>query len=370
MDLCHERFFLLSLSLLISCIIPFAKADAARLLFVLLHLGIIVLTGYPSDRLIAIDPVLMLNMVSNAILLQNRLLGLIASAAGICSYSLVIYFVTSSIQQVAVAFDKNIFAIILILIAYAIALERFRRYRMSQIELHGEISRLSMAISNLMSANIEYQANVERIEHQSVINERNRISHEIHDTLGYMITNILMMLQACSALAPKRNIKLGETLRKAIEEAQNGYKEARKSLYRLQAIYLGENSYGDAISSLVAHFKEATGLNVTLDYGNSPIYLIEKIGATLYRTIQESLTNSLTHGKARKISIRLWIHEENLIILIKDDGVGSKKFAKGLGLRGMTERIRMLGGAIQAGDAIEGGFQIAIYIPIGEMLRN
>ena len=110
---------------------------------------------------------------------------------------------------------------------------------------------------------------------------------------------------------------------------------------------------------------EFIGPAVERDFG-------ESANITLFRIVQEGLTNAAKHARARHVRIALETREDpdqervEALLTVRDDGVGvrEKSTAGGLGLVGMRERVEALGGSLHAGPVVEGGFQLVARIPI------
>lgn len=228
-----------------------------------------------------------------------------------------------------------------------------------------DIERLDSAILQLTSANLGYQNYASVIEEESIIKERNRVSREVHDTVGYAMTNLIMMMEAASDLAPKDDAQLQELLTQAKTQAQNSLTEVRSALRRLRTIEFQKEKGILSIQKLVGVFQQATKVTVTVDYGNMPFSLGTEIDYVIYRTIQEGLTNAFRHGKAPRVIIRFWCVDNELKIVIRDNGVGASEIKEGIGLVGMRERIGRLGGTITARTVFD-GFELLASIPIAE----
>jgi glucose-6-phosphate-specific signal transduction histidine kinase len=127
---------------------------------------------------------------------------------------------------------------------------------------------------------------------------------------------------------------------------------------------LSFQSRPDVIYQIVDIFKQVTGTKVELSFSNLPLSFDETLNRSLYRIVQESLTNAIRHGKATEVRLQFWIHEETLKISIHDNGIGAQEITKGIGLTGMEERMSELGGSIKAGNAAEGGFTLNLSIPL------
>ncbi len=151
-----------------------------------------------------------------------------------------------------------------------------------------------------------------------------------------------------------------------ITQAKVAVSDTRHALRELRAIEEVAPKGLQAIYHLVKVFEEATGVQVHLNTGNTPWQFKEDKDQTVYRMVQESLSNAIRHGKATEVDIRLWILETSsgpeLIVRIRDYGQGSPEINKGIGLQGMEERVSKMQGRFESSNVM-GGFEIAAWIP-------
>ena len=223
--------------------------------------------------------------------------------------------------------------------------------------------RLDKAVSQLIDANIGFQEYAVTASEKSAVNERKRISRDIHDTAVHTFINVIMLAEAAIDLVEPGKDKLPGILQSLITLAKEAVRDTRQALRELRAIEESSPKGLKAIHQLVKVFEEATGVHVQADFGNLPWEINEEIDQVLYRMIQESLTNAFRHGKATLIQVRLWIFGSELIVRIQDNGQGATEIKKGLGLHGMEERIQKLHGRLEAKNVI-GGFEVIAWIPL------
>jgi signal transduction histidine kinase len=125
----------------------------------------------------------------------------------------------------------------------------------------------------------------------------------------------------------------------------------RSKLYGLQAV-----------ERMVRSFESATEVKVKTEYTNVPMSLGDSIDSFIYRFIQEGMANALRHGKASVIHIIFGLHNDTLMIKVRDNGEGSKSIEDGIGFSGMKERVKKLDGVFTAANVID-GFEIKAEIP-------
>jgi signal transduction histidine kinase len=237
------------------------------------------------------------------------------------------------------------------------------KYRKRLIEGQEKIDRLNNAISALSSANLNLQEYANRAEQASMVEERKRITREIHDAVGYAMTNTIMMLEAASdmiRLDPDRVTSLIDTAR---ENTRRILEDIRNALHLLRAQEEPTESGATSFSKLVRVFETATGTRVRLELGNTPAELPLDVEFVVYHFIQEALTNSFRHGKATEVRILFWIQNGALSVTVRDNGGGSDQIKEGIGISGMRERLEKVKGELQIAKVVD-GFQIKALIPV------
>jgi len=240
-------------------------------------------------------------------------------------------------------------------------------YREQLIETSIYGNRLEQAIGKLTRANTEYQDYLIKIEAESSEKERKRITRDIHDVVGYTLTNNIMLMEAATDMARMNPIGLTKLLNTARENAQEGLEQIRESLYsyRRETDFI---PYGlNAVNKLIKTFELATGIKVETDYCNTPLTVSIDIDSVIYHVVQESIINALRHGKATSIRIQMNIHDVGIHVYVHDNGNGiddsSGNVHKGIGLKGMEERLTNVGGDLSFGNVID-GFLVQVSIPI------
>ena len=236
-------------------------------------------------------------------------------------------------------------------------------YRERTIRQGEEIRRLDSAVAKLSEANLGYQQYASVAEQQSMMEERRRITREIHDVIGYTMTNVVMMMEAVIDMMRRDPGKVEEMVNLARRNAEEGLDEIRDALHLLRAQEQPPTTSLEAIVRLARVFQIATGVQVVLELGNVPSTMERTIEEALYHLVQEALTNSFRHGKATLVKILLWMTERQLIVNIRDNGAGAGTFSEGIGLAGMRERLERLHGSLVIRDAAD-GFQMTAEIPL------
>lgn len=217
-------------------------------------------------------------------------------------------------------------------------------------------------IVNLAETNVGIQKYALTKKEEFENAERLRITRDIHDTVGYVLTNNITLLRACSYYVPQRLKKAHIFLNDALKNASNGLSETRNVLRKLREI--SRPSSSGEIETIIRLFRESTGIKVTFDLGNTLGSWGASLDAVFYRVIQEALVNSVRHGKATEVSIAFWKTDTELVLNISDNGKGSDDEAgKGIGLTGMQERLSFFRGTLEV-RRYTYGFVLGIRVPL------
>ena len=207
-------------------------------------------------------------------------------------------------------------------------------------------------------------------EHRAIIlQERNRIAQEIHDTLAQGFTGIAIQLEAASALLDKTPRDARGHIDRAQGLARQSLAEARRSVLALRPGILDIEDLPGAFRHLVEEVAAGAPARVELQVKGEPINLPSETDAELLRIGQEALTNALNHSRASKIVVALTFEECLVSLRIRDNGIGfdptAKPFRERLGLSGMRERVERLGGELRISTRPNRGVVVEARVPLG-----
>jgi signal transduction histidine kinase len=226
-----------------------------------------------------------------------------------------------------------------------------------------ETARLNGALLEVIKVNLSYQDYTMNVEAQSMLNERLRLTRDIHDTVGYALTNVTMMMEAAQVMARNEPEKLPELLEATRLGAESALVQVRAILGDLRKKEILELSGPNAIIKMVKVFEFSTSIAASIDFGNFVWTLGEDSAFIVYHFIQESMLNAFRHGRAKRIDIQFWKSDDELQVSVRDDGVGAKVVTEGIGISGMRERLEKIGGRLDFRNVAD-GFCIAIHIPV------
>ena len=237
-------------------------------------------------------------------------------------------------------------------------------YREKLIPLFRYTETLENNVVVLSRANYILQDVGRKVENASRRAERQRLSRDLHDAVGYVLTNNAVMLETIKLMAtthPERIPAYAERIR---ANTEYGLTEIKNVLRELRTREFIESPVPVVLKRLVSTFSVSTGVAVRLEFGNSKSSSIRLHADAVYHMVQEGMINAFRHGRANAILITFWQEESDLRVTVTDDGVGAPAFiAEGIGLSGMRERVTASNGAFSYGSGPV-GFEIRAVMPL------
>jgi signal transduction histidine kinase len=220
-------------------------------------------------------------------------------------------------------------------------------------------------IEQLEAAQAELAAAERR---EGILEERQRLAREIHDTLAQGFTSIVMHLEAAEgALSDPGTTQ--KHIDRARSTARSSLEQARRVVRDLRPDSLEKHSLPEAIERAAIHWGEETGIPVTTKATGDPLPLHPNIEVTLLRTAQEALHNIRKHAQATEVQLTLSYMGDVVILDVQDDGVGldgagHSSLSGGFGLQAMRERVAACGGTLTLESDPGDGTTVTITIPL------
>jgi signal transduction histidine kinase len=221
----------------------------------------------------------------------------------------------------------------------------------------------------------EVAANRQLLADRAVAEERRRIARELHDIVAHHITTMQLMAGGARA-----NLARPEVARDALVTLESSGRLALREMRQLLDVLraddepesgpsLPQPGVGD-LDRLVTESRNA-GLPTSFDVEGPPRALPPTVGLTVFRVVQEALTNTRKHAGASQASVRLTYDREKITVEVRDDGPGTPAHEDapaphrgGYGLVGMRERVALHGGTLTAGPRAAGGFAVVAELPL------
>ncbi|MEO0826293.1 MAG: sensor histidine kinase [Cyanobacteria bacterium J06642_9] len=208
-----------------------------------------------------------------------------------------------------------------------------------------------------------------RIEDQATLQERNRIAQEIHDAVGHNLTAQRIQLENALMFCQSDPQKTETYLQTAQHLAATALTEIRQSVSTLRSDPLKGKPLSTALQVLCREFQNQISGDFIyeLHLGNT---VKSEVSTTVYRLVQEALTNVAKHSQANQIKLRVKTDFDSLWLMIKDNGIGfdPAQTTAGFGLKSMRERAAAMGGQLQIVTAPGQGCQLSAKLPLAKVM--
>ena len=232
----------------------------------------------------------------------------------------------------------------------------------------------NQSIRNLTDANQSFVEYIEDAREDSAETERMRITRELHDVIGYSMTNIVAMMNASKYLVKDNPAKLEDYCEKTRAMAASTLDEARAILYELRSVKrMGRMEPPHFFAKLCKDFSDAIGVQVDCHTGNLPRSINDVAFHVLFRILQVGLINAVRHGSTAHIKVLFWMSDDQLTMTVwnnlASDAASNGQFVEGIGLKGISERLAGLEGRLRYGPVID-GFKLVASIPRANVYRE
>ena len=234
-------------------------------------------------------------------------------------------------------------------------------YRMTRLEMHSEQQRVR-------AETVEEELRLlSRQLVRAQEEERRSISRELHDEIGQLLTALRMELRNLQELRVAPEEQFQEHVEGARRLAEQSLRSVRDMAMGLRPSMLDDLGLGSAVQWQARQFSKHTGLPVNVQIDGPLSQLPDRHRTCVYRLVQEALTNCARHAKARTIQVSVRSLGGRLDVEVRDDGIGfdpASARGRGLGLLGMQERVRELGGNITLKSQPGKGTSLLAAIPL------
>lgn len=201
-----------------------------------------------------------------------------------------------------------------------------------------------------------------RVRELTVAEERARMARDMHDSIGHHLTVIKMGLENAERFRTRRPTAAWDEVAQSKELTVQALAETRRWVRALRPLDLQERIGSGALDRLVQSF-DGSGITVDFVIDGAESALDPDTELTLYRVLQEGLTNVMRHSEAASVRVRLTFDDARITLAIRDDGRGANS-EPGFGLISLTERTAALGGRLHARNADSGGFELIAELPV------
>jgi signal transduction histidine kinase len=231
------------------------------------------------------------------------------------------------------------------------------------------LAEANRALQGSMAENAELHAQLlAQAKEAGIVEERQRLAGEIHDTLAQGLVGIITQLQAAEQTRSRpeeaaRHLSVARTL------ARSSLNEARRSVRALRPEQLEEANLAEALGGLIDGWSQQSKIPAELDVVNRPAPADADIEAAVFRITQEALTNVAKHAEATKVRVTLTYLADALLLDIADNGVGFSAVSPvsptdGYGLLGMRRRAEGVGGRLTIESLPGSGATVNLFVPV------
>ena len=343
--------------------------------YVLDILCLVVLTIFTDGQLIS---TLYIVILSEFYLGQEKIGGSIAMGAA----SIVIFLISRAVSGLVNGDAVNLAGLItgafndLLLMAlhffvFNFAIQIYRKNKELDAmlkELRASNGKLSTAYEELNDRNEKLRVAYGHLQEVTVLEERQRIAKDIHDTAGHSITTIVMQTEAAKLLIDSDPAEAKRRIAAANIQAKNALEELRESVHLLSGVS-EQLTLKESLLNIIHESTDGTGIVIRADIED--IELCDAKRRFLRNTLKEGISNGLRHGNATAFYFELRREGDKILFLLSDNGSGMSltQLKEGFGLRGMSTRAEALGGSVRFETETDEGFEIHITLP-ADGVRN
>ncbi|GAC1315965.1 MAG: HAMP domain-containing sensor histidine kinase [Thermoleophilaceae bacterium] len=231
-----------------------------------------------------------------------------------------------------------------------------------QGEANEEVNRLAASFRRLLDRIELERQRSGRLVLRAQEEERRRLARDLHDEVNQALTAILLRLEALSQAAPPHLVsELGE-LKRLVNQAMG---ELLTLARQLRPTALDDHGLLPAIDGQVRRFAEQTGIRADFTSRGEPLSLAPDQEIAVYRVAQEALANVARHSRAERVDVQLDASSSGVALTVTDDGRGFDPLdrGRGLGLGGMAERARLVGGELSIQSRPGVGTELSLRVP-------
>lgn len=263
----------------------------------------------------------------------------------------------------AFLFDKTIVSeyVLIAFMTYLIYILVYKSYK--KIEnlknQNDELRKSIYSLYNKIDKSIEHE---KQVRYTAQLEERNKISQKIHDSIGHAISGSLMQLEAAKVLMDKDKDHAQKLMQNVIDVLRDGLESIRIALRDIKPPV--EQMGINRVKLIVDEFMVKSHIETSLICKGSLDKITYAQWNIIVENLKEALTNVLRYAKASKVTVSIEVLNKFIKTQIKDNGIGSYTIKKGLGLMGIEERSESMGGKVIIDGSM--GFTVIFLLPLEE----
>ena len=239
--------------------------------------------------------------------------------------------------------------------------EKYMLVEEQEISLYNFRSQTDEQESNLIALKSQMIA----MEEIHTLNERNRISRDLHDSIGHTLSTIVIQLAAIEKLTEDNAPQASAMLKQLHQFTKDGLADVRQVIHKLKPQHYQKIAFIENIHNIISDFEHNSPIKVYFNNNQLLWELSPEQELLFVRAIQEFLGNSNKHSDAKEVRIQCHFTDSTVILTMTDNGKGTDVIKPQMGITGMRERTKLLGGKVHMHSAINKGFKIRIVLPKG-----
>jgi two-component system sensor histidine kinase DegS len=209
--------------------------------------------------------------------------------------------------------------------------------------------------------------------YQAVEAERLRIARDLHDGPAQVMANLVLEAEILERLLTRDPALVKAELGEFKNSVKNAVDDMRRFMFDLRPMALDDLGLVSTMKRYTSEYQDRTGILCRFNVTGADRRLPPPLEETLYRIIQEALTNVHRHASAKKVEVSLDVQADNVLLRVQDDGVGFNpdsyqgRGRRKLGILGMRERASAAGGSLSISSAAGQGTELQAEFPLGEL---
>jgi two-component system NarL family sensor kinase len=248
----------------------------------------------------------------------------------------------------------------LLFIGFALLLLQIRLTAKNKVETEQLYDALRRKHYELDAAKERLMDYAKKVEGIAQVEERSRISRDLHDDLGHMLIRLKMMMEASIQILPHQQDKGMEMIHAVRDQLTESMDLLRATVRKLKPDEETIQNY--TLDKLIEDWAKDKGVRVNYESSGLPYALYPSLEFILYRNAQEAITNAIRHGAATEVEIALHFEPKLITMHVTNNGaVSSADSDKGLGISGMEERTQLVGGQLFV--SYESPFTVSTRLP-------
>ena len=232
--------------------------------------------------------------------------------------------------------------------------------------------RLERELERRLEENLRARADLQELSSRLLRaqeNERRSLARELHDEIGQSLSAILMETE--SAVCAEDPTETSDHLRSIRTLAERTANEVRDLALLLRPSMLDDFGLVPALNWHARETAKRTGLKIAVAACDEADELPDEHTTCIYRLVQEAVNNAARHGNARTVEVTVKRENASVLLTVRDDGIGfDTRFVRGIGLLGMEERVRRLGGHFQIDSQLGRGTLVCAELPVAGLVEN